>query len=155
MAALSLPVRTSPAALPPPRDAGMSLVNMAARQRMLSQRMVLQTVLAVQGSTVQLNAARKSLQLFTTSQATLVDTIRTLEPASADIIRHAYHGPTGVAPTIDGFARQVETTLEMAERSSPRVEVALERLVDVTDAALDALNTATTAFDQVSKAKSD
>lgn len=155
MAAHLSPIRTSAPALPAPNESGMSLVNLAARQRMLSQRMVLQTVLAARGSASQLQAARQSLTLFTTSQATLVDTPRTLEPASAEIIRRAYHGPTGVAPTIDAFAQQVATTLELAERSSPRVEAALERLVEVTDGALEALNTATTAFDQVSKAKSD
>ena len=104
MAAFPLPARTS--SLPtlssstqaPSRDAGMSLVNLAARQRMLSQRMVLQTVLAARGSDLHLKAARSSLTLFTDSQARLVDTPRHLDATSAEIIRKAYHGPRVGAP---------------------------------------------------------
>ncbi|WP_306554770.1 methyl-accepting chemotaxis protein [Acidovorax sp.] len=137
------------------RDSEMSLVNLAARQRMLSQRMVLQTVLAARGSDLHMKAARSSLALFTDSQAKLVDTAGHLDAANGDIIRKTYHGPNGVGATIDAFAQQVGTTLDLAERHSPRVEDALARLVESTDSALEALNTATTAFDQVGKAKSE
>lgn len=137
------------------RDTGISLMNLAARQRMLSQRMVLQTVLATQGNTPQLQAARQSLALFTRSQATLVDTPRTLDEASAALVRAAYQGPQGVAGTIDAFARQVGTTLDLAEQHSPRAEAALATLVDSVDGVLDALNTATTAFDVAGKARAD
>ena len=161
MAAFPLSARTS--SMPtlssstqaPSRDAGMSLVNIAARQRMLSQRMVLQTVLAARGSDLHLKAARSSLTLFTDSQARLLDTPHHLDATSAEIIRKAYHGPQGVGATIDAFAQQVGTALDLAERQSPRVEDALARLVETTDGVLEALNTATTAFDQVSKAQSE
>jgi methyl-accepting chemotaxis protein len=139
----------------PSRDANMSLVNLAARQRMLSQRMVLQTVLAAGGSDLHLKAARSSLAIFTASQAQLVDTPRHLDTADAERIRQVYNGPSGVANTIDAFAQQVGTALDLTERRSPRVEDALARLVESTDPALEALNTATTVFDQVSKAKSE
>jgi len=147
----TLPSSTSAA----PRDSGMSLVNLAARQRMLSQRMVLQTVLAARGSDLHLKAARSTLALFADSQARLVETPRHLDAVSADIIRRVYQGPSGVRATIDQFAQQVETALGQTERQSPRVEEALARLVESTDSVLDALNTATTAFDQVSKAQSE
>lgn len=148
----TLPAPTSTTA---PRDGDMSLVNLAARQRMLSQRMVLQTVLATRGSDLHLKAARSSLALFSDSHARLVDTPRHLDAAMGERIRTTYEGPAGVGPTIDAFMQQVERTLELAERQSPRVEEALARLVEITDGALDALNTATTAFDQIGKAKSD
>lgn len=146
-----------PVGVSPARDASnnMSLVNLAARQRMLSQRMVLQTVLAARGSALHLQAARSSLKLFKDSQARLVDTPRQLEAASAELIRTTYHGPAGVGAAIDAFAQRVETALECAERQSPRVEDAVAQLVETTDSALEALNTATTAFDQVSRAKSE
>ena len=171
MAAFPAPARTTGMSMLPsapataPRDSGMSLVNLAARQRMLSQRMlsqrmlsqrmVLQTVLAARGSDLHLKAARGSLTLFTDSQARLLDTPRHLDATSAEIIRKAYHGPQGVGATIDAFAQQVGTALDLAERQSPRVEDALARLVETTDGVLDALNTATTAIDQVSKAQSE
>lgn len=161
MAAYPAPARTTDMPMLPSapataqRDSGMSLVNLAARQRMLSQRMVLQTVLAARGSDLHLKAARSSLTLFTDSQARLMDTPRHLDAASAEIIRRAYHGPQGVGATIDAFAQQVNTALDLAERQSPRVEDALARLVESTDSVLEALNTATTAFDQVNKAQSE
>ena len=108
-----------------PKVPQLSVVNLAARQRMLSQRMVLQTVLAARGSDLHLKAARSSLTLFTDSQARLVDTPRHLDATSAEIIRKAYHGPQGVGATIDAFAQQVGTALDLAERQSPRVEDAL------------------------------
>ena len=145
----------APSSTPAPRDGEMSLVNLAARQRMLSQRMVLQTVLAARGSDLHLKAARTSLALFSESHAKLVDTPRHLDAAVGDNIRKTYQGPTGVGPTIEAFMQQVEHTLELAERQSPRAEDALARLVDITDGALDALNTATTAFDQMGKARSE
>ncbi len=161
MAAYPAPARTTGMSMLPSapataqRDSGMSLVNLAARQRMLSQRMVLQTVLAARGSDLHLKAARSSLTLFTDSQSRLMDTPRHLDAASAEIIRRAYHGPQGVGATIDAFAQQVSTALDLAERQSPRVEDALARLVESTDSVLEALNTATTAFDQVNKAQSE
>ncbi|WP_323055711.1 methyl-accepting chemotaxis protein [Paucibacter sp. PLA-PC-4] len=134
----------------------MSLINPAARQRMLSQRMVLQTVLAAGGSTPQLKAARASLTLFTESQQKLVlQAPQQMAAADAERVGLTYQGPQGVAPVIDVFARQVGTTLNLAERASPRVQDALAQLVDGTDAALEALNTATTTFDQIGKARSD
>ncbi|WP_119966076.1 type IV pili methyl-accepting chemotaxis transducer N-terminal domain-containing protein [Simplicispira lacusdiani] len=133
----------------------MSIVNIAARQRMLSQRMVLQTVLAARGSALHLQAARASLALFSASQTRLLDTPRHLDEAGASLIRRTYEAPGGVGATIDAFARQVGTALDLAERQSPRTEEALARLVDGTDAVLDALNRATTAFDQLARTQSD
>ena len=164
MAASSLSPRTTntaatapsqPVSPQPARDNDMSLVNLAARQRKLSQRMVLQTVLAAGGSELHLKAARATLALFTASQARLVDTPRHLPAADAERIRKVYEGPAGVGATIDAFAQQVGTALDLTERRSPRVEQALERLVQTTDSALEALNTATTVFDQVGKAQSE
>lgn len=139
----------------PVRDADMSLVNVAARQRMLSQRMVLQTVLAAGGSELHLKAARATLALFTASQARLQDTPRHLDAADAERIRKIYEYPSGVGATIEAFAQQVGTALDLTERRSPRVEEALARLVDTTDGVLEALNAATTVFDQVGKAQSE
>lgn len=89
MAALPLPARNSmptPSAPAARRGKGMSLLNLAAHQGMLSQRMVLQTGRG--GSAPHLKAARDSLALFDDSQARLVDTPRQLEPGSAAAIRH-------------------------------------------------------------------
>ncbi len=134
---------------------GLSLVNLAARQRMLSQRMILQTLLAARGDAQKLEAAQRSLQIFSESQQHLLATYPQLETGGAQRIAATYQGPQGVGPVIEAFIRQMQHTLEQIVRSSPRVAEALIELVGQTDRILEALNTATTAFDEVGKAKSE
>lgn len=134
---------------------GLSLVNLAARQRMLSQRMILQTLLAARDDGQRLTEAQRSLQIFTESQSHLLATPRQLEAASAQKIETTYHGPRGVGPVIESFMQLMHSTLEQIERRAPRVSESLIELVGFTDRILEALNTATTAFDDITKAKSD
>lgn len=145
---------TGPGAAAKPKEGDISLVNMAARQRMLSQRMILQTVLAAQGHAGQLAAARKSLDLFTSSQQHLRETGRALPAEQSQTILRAYEGPNGAGQTIDTFIEQLRSTLDQIERQDRRVSDTLAALVDSTDRVLDALNRATTAFDQVTAAQS-
>ncbi|WP_375577166.1 type IV pili methyl-accepting chemotaxis transducer N-terminal domain-containing protein [Paracidovorax oryzae] len=159
MAALPIPAAHSPKpSTPGPAGSGeadISLVNLAARQRMLSQRIVLQTILAVQGDAAQARAARQTLQTFETSQARLVQTPRHLDAASAREVDAMYHGPRGVGATIDAFARQARATLDLAGQSSARAADALAPLVAATDGVLEALNAATTVFDQIQRRQSE
>lgn len=139
----------------PAHITGLSLVNLAARQRMLSQRMILQTILAARGDAKKLEMAQRSLQIFTESQAHLLAMTQQLEPASAQKIDATYHGPRGVGPVIEDFMQLMRRTLEQIERQAPGVSETLIDLVGHTDRILEALNTATTTFDEVTKAKSD
>lgn len=159
----SYPVTTfNPLAIPTLRKAalpahiqGLSLVNLAARQRMLSQRMILQTLLASRGDAQKFEAAQRSLQVFTESQQHLLGTLQQLEKAAAEKIESTYHGPSGVGPVITEFMQLMQRTLEQIKRQAPSVAESLIELVGLTDRILEALNTATTAFDEVSKAKSE
>jgi len=134
---------------------GLSLVNLAARQRMLSQRMILQTLLASRGDAQKFEAAQRSLQIFSESQQHLLGTLQQLEKAAAEKIESTYHGPSGVGPVITEFMQLMQRTLEQIKRQAPSVAESLIELVGLTDRILEALNTATTAFDEVSKAKSE
>ncbi len=134
---------------------GLSLVNLAARQRMLSQRMILQTLLAARDDAQKLAEARRSLQIFTESQQHLLATYPQLEPASAQKIAATYHGARGVGPIIESFMQLMHSALEKIERRTPSVAESLIELVGFTDRILEALNTVTTAFDEITKAKSD
>jgi methyl-accepting chemotaxis protein len=138
----------------PAHIAGLSIVNLAARQRMLSQRMILQTVLAAGGDAARLQAAKRSLQMFTESHQHLQATIGALEPASARTITETYQGPRGVGPVVLAFMQLMRSALEQIEAASARVPATMAELVGHTDRILEALNTATTAFDDVAKAKS-
>ena len=141
-------------AKPAPAADNISLVNLAARQRMLSQRMILQTVLAAAGSTTHLQSAQKTFDLFCDSQARLLATVSAVDEASARRIKDTYTGPRGVGPVIDSFMQQMRTTLQCIGRGGDHAKP-LAALVAGTDGVLDALNTATTTFDTLSKNKSD
>lgn len=154
--ALAAPPAAAGARAPVPAHmAGLSLVNVAARQRMLSQRMILQAVLAARGDPQKLEAAQRSLQIFSESQQHLLATYAQFEAGGGSRIEAAYHGPRGVAGVIGTFIQQMQQALEQISRGSPRVAEALIELVGQTDRILEALNTATTAFDEVGKARSD
>ncbi|MDR7097108.1 methyl-accepting chemotaxis protein [Hydrogenophaga laconesensis] len=139
----------------PAHIAGLSLVNLAARQRMLSQRMILQTVLAAGGDTERLKAAQRSLQMFTESQQHLLGTVKQIEPAGAHRIEETYHGPRGVGPVVQSFMQLMRNALEQIETGHSLMARTIDELVGQTDRILEALNTATTAFDDVAKARSD
>lgn len=134
--------------------APLSDLNLAARQRMLSQRVVMQTLLAAAGDTRQLDAARKTFQLFCDSEATLLATLTHYDDASARQLRAVYEGPQGIGVTIETFMDRMRRALETIGRSG-NVQTLLADIVDSTDVVLGALNQATSTFDAISKAKAD
>lgn len=154
----------SPASAPSPARATstrapaagqISDLNLAARQRMLSQRMVMQTLLAANGDARQLDAARITFQLFCDSHARLLGTINSYDTLSAQRLRAVYEGALGVNTTILSFIDLMRTALGHIARQSRQTTVILENIVDSIDGVLEALNVATTAFDVVTKAKAD
>ncbi|MCX7279458.1 MAG: methyl-accepting chemotaxis protein [Burkholderiales bacterium] len=150
-------MHTSPrsAVAPAASSAGISIVNLAARQRMLSQRMILQTVLASQGDKEKRLAAERTLALFSESQAQLLEFSRTLDLANARKLDAVYHGDHGVDITIQEFTSLVRTALAQIAQRDDRKAASVAQLVEQTDVVLDALNKATTAFDDISRSKSD
>lgn len=132
----------------------LSLVNIAARQRMLSQRMILQTVMAARGEVFWLQAAQGSLRVFSESHQYLLSTVAQLDPAGARTITHTYEGPKGVGTVVNHFMQLMRRTLHQIESANPGAEAGAAELVGHADHILAALNTATTAFDEISKAQS-
>jgi methyl-accepting chemotaxis protein len=142
-------------AAPSAGTAGISTVNLAARQRMLSQRMILQTVLAAQGDKDKQQAAERTLALFSESQAQLLQVSKTLDAANARKLDTVYHGDQGVAATIQAFTTLVRTALSQIALRDASQAASVAQLVEHTDVVLDALNKATTVFDDINKSKSD
>jgi methyl-accepting chemotaxis protein len=130
----------------------ISIVNMAARQRMLSQRMILQTVLAAAGDNAQWAAAHKSLALFSDSQTRLRATVNDFDEVSARHLKETYGGVKGVGAIVDEFMQNMRMTLDCIESGRPHT-LALARLVACTDNVLEALDTVTTVFDDINKGK--
>lgn len=149
----TLPVRATPDRAP--ATGQISDLNLAARQRMLSQRVVMQTLLAANGDAHQLNAARTTFQLFCDSHARLLGTMSHYDAPSAARLRAVYEGQQGVNATIQSFMDLMRTALDQIARQSPRIQSVLEAIVDTTDSVLEALNAATNVFDAVTKAKAD
>lgn len=155
MSTLTAPHPAPPSRTVPAHIQGLSLVNLAARQRMLSQRMILQTVLAAQGDGARLAAAQRSLQMFSESQQHLQHTGDHLDPEGARRIHNTYEGPQGVGPAVQAFIGLMHNALRQIETNGARKADTLAELVAQTDRILEALNTATTAFDAVARARSD
>lgn len=132
-----------------PATNDISLVNLAARQRMLSQRLALQILLAAQDREGMEQAAHATLKLFADSQAHLLSTVGRLPATDAAALQAVYQGPRGVQRLIDHFISQARDALA----PGPLQARALAWLVDHIDEVLTALNTATTAFDQISTRK--
>ncbi|WNO04351.1 methyl-accepting chemotaxis protein [Rhodoferax mekongensis] len=138
----------------PSSQAPLSDLNLAARQRMLSQRVVMQTLLAASGDKPQLAAACKTFQLFCDSEAQLLATLSHYDEASARQLRAVYEGPQGIGVTIETFMDRMRRTLEAIERGG-QVQPLLSDIVGSTDEVLEALNKATSTFDAIAKAKSE
>lgn len=132
----------------------LSDLNLAARQRMLSQRMVMQTLLAAAGDSKQLDAARKTFQLFCDSEAQLLTTLTHYDEASARQLRAVYEGPQGIGVTIETFMDRMRRALDTIGRGA-MVQALVTEIVGSTDEVLEALNKATGTFDAIAKTKSD
>ncbi len=121
---------------------------------MLSQRVVMQTLLAAGGDARQLEAANKTFRLFCESESTLLATLNHYEESSARLLRAVYHGPQGIGATIETFMDRMRRALE-AIALGAEVQPLMAEIVGSTDEVLDALNKATSTFDAISKAQSD
>ena len=113
----------------------ISLVNLAARQRMLSQRLALQILLAAQGRDGMEQAAHATLRLFADSQAQLLGTVSRLPATDAAALQAVYQGPGGVQRLIDSFITHAKDALA----PGPLRARALAWLVDHIDEVLAAL----------------
>lgn len=131
----------------------MSVVNLAARQRMLSQRLTLQIVLASQGVPGQVEAAHKTLALFRDSEAELVRTAREQTGPSGQQLQALYFGSGQVEKKVHHFIQCAEEALAHAQNPRAGAGAAFQRLVSQVDDVLQVLNAATSVFDHISTDK--
>ncbi|RDJ99675.1 type IV pili methyl-accepting chemotaxis transducer N-terminal domain-containing protein [Paraburkholderia lacunae] len=128
-----------------------SLINLAGRQRMLSQRIVLKAMQAFQQFDGALAVARDTLRTFADSHATLVQGRDGLPGLFSPALHDAFHGRDNVAQKIADFIALASMALEAIERSSPRADDALTALIETVDPLLTHLHGVTAVYEQESR----
>lgn len=138
-----------------------SLINIAGRQRMLSQRIVFKAMLALRQSDGALAIARDTLRTFADSHAALVQGRDGLPGLFSPALREAFHG-TGndkdkgngnghVAKKIADFIALASAALDVIERDSARAEDAVQALIACADPLLNDLHGITAVYEQESR----
>lgn len=118
---------------------------------MLSQRIVLQAMLAFQQFDGALAIARDTLRTFADSHAALVQGRDDLPGLFSPALRDAFHGRENVAKKIADFIALASVVLEEIERSSPRADEALRALIETVDPLLTHLHGVTAVYEQESR----
>ncbi|WP_025602836.1 type IV pili methyl-accepting chemotaxis transducer N-terminal domain-containing protein [Burkholderia sp. WSM2230] len=136
-----------------------SLINIAGRQRMLSQRIVFKAMLALRRSEGALAIAQDTLRTFADSHAALVQGRDGLPGLFSPALREAFHGKDDdkrssngqVARKIADFIALASTALDAIARDAPRAEQAVEALIASADPLLNDLHAVTAVYEQESR----
>ncbi|PQV50751.1 type IV pili methyl-accepting chemotaxis transducer N-terminal domain-containing protein [Paraburkholderia sp. BL21I4N1] len=128
-----------------------SLINMAGRQRMLSQRIALKAMLAFQQFDGALAIARDTLRTFADSHAALVQGRDGLPGLFSPALRDAFHGNGQVAQKIADFIALATAALDAIGRTAPQSEDALAALIGSVDPLLAQLHGVTAVYEEESR----
>lgn len=125
-----------------PPDSLATLINLAGRQRMLSQRVVLHTVLAAQGDLAALTVAQEALELFRFSHGRLL---------GAPLLHDALHGERGAHAPAAAFMQLAEETLSAIARTQYGIARMVSSLVARAGPVLGVLNDLTQTCELLSR----
>ncbi|MFM0644316.1 type IV pili methyl-accepting chemotaxis transducer N-terminal domain-containing protein [Paraburkholderia bryophila] len=128
-----------------------SLINMAGRQRMLSQRIALKAMLAFQQFDGALSIARDTLRTFADSHAALVQGRDGLPGLFSPALRDAFHGNGQVAQKIADFIALATAALDAIGRAAPQSEDTLAALIGSVDPLLAQLHGVTAVYEEESR----
>ncbi|MBT2792595.1 type IV pili methyl-accepting chemotaxis transducer N-terminal domain-containing protein [Paraburkholderia strydomiana] len=147
--------------LPPQVDVSSevlsSLINMAGRQRMLSQRIVFKAMLALRRSDGALAIAQETLRTFADSHTALVQGRDGLPGLFSPALREAFRGSGNgsssghVEKRITNFIALAQAALDAIAREASNAESALEVLIASADPLLDDLHGVTGVYEQESR----
>lgn len=137
----------SPEAEVPAETIG-ALIDLAGRQRMLSQRIVLQLLLASRGDTAALDIARKCLSMFASAHSDLVTGNEHFPGAFSNALQQLYFGQPRADARIRDFIAQVRTTMDTPLADTLAQASSLDGLVAQATPILELLQTVTQAYQQ-------
>ncbi|WP_027798692.1 type IV pili methyl-accepting chemotaxis transducer N-terminal domain-containing protein [Paraburkholderia dilworthii] len=149
--------RSEPAEADVSNEALSSLINIAGRQRMLSQRIVFKAMLALRESDGALAIAQDTLRTFADSHAALVQGRDGLPGLFSPALRDAFHGNGNghgnghVAKKIADFIALASAALDAIARKSPNAESAVQALIASADPLLSDLHGVTAVYEQESR----
>lgn len=123
-----------------------ALINTAGRQRMLSQRIVLFTLLAAQGEASAHSTAEQALGLFRDSHAALSQGGNGLPAPFSEELHAAFFGPRGVDGPVHEFIALVQHALRSI-RSGQTSQAGLPALIERATPLLGQLNTLTLCYE--------
>jgi methyl-accepting chemotaxis protein len=128
-----------------------SLINVAGRQRMLSQRIVLQALLASQHYDGALAIARDALRTFAEGHAALTLGRNGMPGLFSTALRDAFHGSEKVAERIDAFIHVASAALEAIGQRSSHADTVLHTMVEAVEPLLTYLHGVTAVYEQESR----
>ncbi|WOD20050.1 type IV pili methyl-accepting chemotaxis transducer N-terminal domain-containing protein [Paraburkholderia kirstenboschensis] len=147
--------RSDPAQADVSSEVLSSLINIAGRQRMLSQRIVFKAMLALRQSAGALAIAQETLRTFADSHAALVQGRDGLPGLFSPALREAFHGNGSgsghVAKKIKDFIALACAALDAIAHDSASAESAVEALVASADPLLSDLHGVTAVYEEESR----
>lgn len=148
---LSGAVRQGTPAAPPDGERLSALINMAGRQRMLSQRLVLHAVLAAQeqgqGLAKALPVLRETLERMASSHDRLAHGDAEWPGAFSDGLRQAYFAPRNADARVRDFLGLAKQVLDGLESRRANVDAIVQELVAEATPILELLNELTLAHE--------
>ena len=125
-----------------------ALINLSGRQRMLSQRIVLQMLLASRGDRIAREIARQCLSTFESAHSDLVTGNERLPGTFSVALQQLYFGNSRADARIRGFIAQARIAIDAPPADTPGRASSLDALITQATPILELLQAVTQAYQE-------